>query len=784
MPPTGPLEAHEIEVLETWIRDGAVWPESPEEYFLTQIQPALTRNCLGCHSSAPQGGLRLDSREALLAGGASGPAVVAGAPDSSVLIQALRYDGDLKMPPGGKLSPELIARFERWVSDGAAWAEQKHEEAPVYEISDKQRSHWAYQPLRDVEPPAATGWSENPIDRFIAAKLAAKSIEPGSRADKRTLLRRATYDLTGLPPTPEEMEAFLADDTPEAFEKVVDRLLASPQYGVRWGQHWLDLVRYADTAGDAADFPVPEAYKYRNYVIESFNKDKPYADFVREQIAGDLLPYDNEDERWEQVIGTGYLAVSRRIGVSPHELPHIRIEDTINNLSKTFLGLSVGCARCHDHKFDPIPTGDYYRLYGILDSSVYPHAGAEHKPYREDFVYRVGEERAAELLKEHRAGLDEWRKKEREKYDEYQSYQKVKVTNGRTREQVWAELEEIRAELARFAETFPPLEIAYAVREGEPHDVEIQKMGDPDNTGAEVRRGFLRILGGEDLAEGAGSGRLELANWIVDPENPLTWRVIVNRVWHYHLGKGLVKSTSDYGVRGTPPTHPELLDYLAREFIESGWSLKALNKRIMLSETYRLSSKELADRAEVDPTNELQWRANRQRLDAEQIRDSVLWFSGDLDLEPGGRHPMPHHLTYFYRQHEPFLEDYETAKRTVFQMQTRIRRNPYLALFDGPDGNLDLSERRATTTALQALFLMNSEFLHEQSSAIAERALAQANDTRGRVNWAYRTIFGRPPTHDNLMQAERLLDLAGGGQTAWAGYVRAMLSSNEFFFVD
>jgi hypothetical protein len=497
MPPTGPLEAREIEVLETWIRDGAVWPESPEEFFLTHVQPALTQNCLGCHSAAPQGGLRLDSREALLAGGGSGPAVVAGDPDSSLLIQALHYDGDLKMPPSAKLDPELIARFEKWVADGAAWAEQEQEEAPVYEITDEQRSHWAYQPLRDEEPPPATEWSEKPIDRFIAAKLASKGIEPGPRAEKRTLLRRAAYDLTGLPPTTEEMETFLADDSPRAFEKVVDHLLASPQYGVRWGRHWLDLVRYADTAGDAADFPVPEAYKYRNYVIESFNKDKSYADFVREQIAGDLLPYDNDDQRWEQIVATGSLAISRRIGVSPHQLPHIRIEDTINNLSKTFLGLTVGCARCHDHKFDPIPTADYYRLYGIFDSSVYPHAGAEHKPHREGFVYRVGEEKAAEILKDYRAGLEEWRGKEREKYDEYQSFQKRKITDGRTREQVWAELEDIRADLARFAQTFPPMELAYAIQEGEPHDVKIQRMGDPDNTGSAVRRGFLQILGGE-----------------------------------------------------------------------------------------------------------------------------------------------------------------------------------------------------------------------------------------------------------------------------------------------
>ena len=786
MPPAGPLEAHEVETLEMWIRAGAAWPESPREFFLTKIQPVLTQKCVGCHATSPQGGLRLDSREALLDGGKSGPAVVVGDAEASLLLTVIRHDdGKVQMPPSGQLPSETIAHFEKWIADGVAWADR--ERTLVYEISEEQRSHWAYQPVKKVEPPVVEGarWATNPIDRFVVAKLSEKGVAPGAQADKRTLLRRATYDLTGLPPTVEDMEAFLADDSPEAFADVVDRLLASRHYGERWGRHWLDLVRYADTAGDAGDFPVPEAYKYRNYVIDSFNSDKPYDAFVREQIAGDLLPFDNDDQRWEQTVGTGYIAISRRIGVSPHKLAHIRIEDTINNLSKTFLGLSVGCARCHDHKFDAIPTADYYALYGIFDSSIYPYPGSEHRPGRKDFVYRVGAEKAAEILSEHRAELKEWDRREREKFEEYQSFQQTKITDGRTRELVWEQLEELRVQRARFAETFPEMEIAYAIREGEPHDVNIQKMGDPELPGAEVRRGFLQILGGEKLPEDhPGSGRLALANWIADPQNPLTSRVMVNRIWHYHFGKGLVRSTSDFGVRGTPPTHPELLDYLTREFIDSGWSMKQLHRMVMLSETYRLSSDDVPASSAVDPANDLMWRANRRRLDAEQIRDSVLSFSGDLDVTPGGRHPMPHHLTYFYRQHEPFQEAYPTNRRTVYTMQQRIQKNPYLDLFDGPDGNIQLSERRSTTTTLQALFLMNSKFLHQQANAIAERTMARSPNTRARVEWAYETIFGRPPTRENLDAADSFLARAGEGQAGWAGYLRGMLSSNEFFFVD
>ncbi|MBM3728967.1 MAG: DUF1549 domain-containing protein [Acidobacteria bacterium] len=790
------LEESQIQDVARWIRDGAIWPDSPREFFLSRVKPVLDTSCLPCHGAQPQGGLRMDKADLFAKGGRSGPSVIPGDPGGSLLMQAVKHEHSrLKMPPAGKLDPETIADLATWIERGAVFIDAPVESV-AYVIRPEQKAFWSFQPLRKVQPPATArpAWSGNPIDRFIAAGLDQAKLQPAAKADKRTLIRRVTYDLTGLPPLASEVDAFLADNAEGAFARLVDRLLDSPRYGERWGRHWLDLARYADTAGDAADFPVPEAYKYRNWVIDAFNQDKPYDRFVREQIAGDLLPARNDEERWRQIIATGYLAVSRRIGVSPHSERHVTIEDTIDNVTKTFLGLSVGCARCHDHKFDPIPTADYYALYGIFDSSVYPFAGAEHRPHRSDFVYRVGQDKADEILRPFDEKLAPWNRREREKFEEYQEFQNRKITTpGRSREVVWKELNTLRDERAKVAEEFPKLETAYAISEGDPHDVTIHKMGDPGMRGAMVRRGFLQILGGLKVPrEGSGSGRRQLADWLVD--NPLAARVMVNRVWHWHFGRGLVASTSDFGVRGTAPTNPELLDYLAARFIEGGWSIKALHRLILLSETYQLSSESVAASAAIDPENLRHWRQNRRRLDAESINDSVRLLAGGLDLTPGERHPFPRERTYFYRQHEPFQEFYENRRRTVYGMQQRFKKNEYLDLFDGPDGNLPLAERKSTTTSLQALWLMNSGFLHQQSDAIAERLRTAAPGTPERLAWAHQRILGRTPESPQQSQEfltrlsaqHRAAGCQGGlcDQRVWSSYIRAMLSSNAFLFVD
>ncbi|MBM3784412.1 MAG: DUF1549 domain-containing protein [Acidobacteria bacterium] len=793
MPPTAnKLDEQDVENLGRWIRDGAVWPESPREFFLTRVKPVLDSNCLACHGAQPQGGLRLDNAEAFAKGGRSGPAVIAKDPARSLLLQAVKHQhSTLKMPPAGKLDAEAIADLESWIDRGAIFVDAPSEAAP-YVIRPEQKAFWSFQPLRSPEPPG--GLKPNPVDRFLTAAIDRAGLQAAPRADKLTLIRRVTYDLTGLPPSPAETGAFLHDTSPNAFAKVVDRLLASPHYGERWGRHWLDLVRYADTAGDASDYPIPEAYKYRNWVIAAFNQDKPYDQFVREQIAGDLLPAANGEERWRQTIATGYLAVSRRIGVSPHMERHVTLEDTIDNVTKTFLGLSVGCARCHDHKFDPIPTADYYALYGIFDSSVFPFAGAEHRPHRADFVYRIGQAQADAILKPFDEKLAPWNRREREKFAEYQEFQNRKITTpGRTREIVWKELNDLREERRVVAESFPPLETAYAISEGEPQDAAIHKMGDPRSRGAISRRGFLQILGGPTVPRSdKGSGRRQLAGWLID--NPLAARVMVNRVWHWHFGRGLVSTTSDFGVRGDPPTNPELLDYLASRFIRDGWSLKSLHRLILLSDAYQLGSEYVAVSAAKDPENLLHWRQNRRRLDAESISDSIRLFSASLDLTPGERHPFPRERTYFYRQHEPFQEFYENRKRTVYGMQQRFQKNAYLDLFDGPDGNLPLAERKSTTTSLQALWLMNSEFLHQQSDAIAERLRGASPNVNERLDWAHQRIFGHPnPSHEKsreflakLSQQHQTAGCQGAlcDQRVWSSYIRSMLSSNGFLFVD
>jgi len=771
------------------------------EFFESRVRPVLSTHCFECHGHKTKGGLKLDSREAILTGGDSGAAVVPGKPKESLLLTAVRHiDTDLTMPPKKKLPNHVINDLKRWIREGAVWGDGKSIGFASSEITDEQRNHWSFRPVKTLlVPDAPKAWAQNSIDAFVYRKLHEQKLTPVSLAAKRTLIRRATFDLLGLPPSPQEVEAFVADNSPGAWPRLIDRLLESPHYGERWGRHWLDLVRYADTAGDASDFPVPEAYKYRNYVIDSFNRDKPYDQFVREQIAGDLLPASDEATEWEQKIATGYIAISRRIGVSPQNLKHITIEDTLNNLGKTFLGLTIGCARCHDHKFDAIPTADYYALYGIFDSSVYPHAGAEHQPYRRDFTYRIGKKQSNEILKPFRERLAVWDKKERDKLYEYRSFQSQVIEGPKTRLSVWAELEDVREQRAEVAKTFPQLEIAFAILDGDAADVHIQKQGDPGKRtqGKLVRRGFLQVLGGQKLPETTkGSGRRELADWLTQTDHPLTARVMVNRIWHYHFGRGLVPTPSDFGVRGTAPSHPELLDHLADLFVKNGWSTKQMHRAIMTSRVYRLANDEHATNLATDPENHFLWRANRRRLDAEQLRDSMLVFSGELDRAPGGRHPFPHHLTYFYRQHEPFQEKYASNKRSVYLMQQRIQKNPYLDLFDGPDGSLHFGERRSTVTTLQALYFMNSEFVHSQAEATA-RSLAKAEpDETKRLAKLYGLIFNRPPRPDEFAFAGNYLQMRlakadtgakGFGQAenlAWSSLVRTMLSSNEFLHVE
>ena len=785
---------------------GACWAQASsasDDLFETHVRPLLTKRCYECHRRKAEAGLRLDSLDGMLKGGDSGPAIHVGDSTNSLLWRVVSgAHSKISMPPDDPLDVEEIRILERWIDGGAHWpkiAVQLRNNPDAHGISDEEREFWSFQSIVSPEVPKIDGdWGKHPIDAFVASHHGQVGLTPTSEASPHTLVRRLFYDLIGLPPSPRDVADFERAsklDSEAARTELVERLLASDEYGQRWAQHWLDLVRYADTAGDAADFPIPEAYKYRNYVIDAFKKDKPYNQFVQEQIAGDLMPCSDEEESWQRRIATGYIAIARRVGVSPQDTPHITIEDTLDNLGKTFLGLTIGCARCHDHKFDPIPTADYYALYGIFQSTVYPHVGAEHRPYRNDFVFRLGMKDADQLLKPYRDELQPLLKEERAAFERYREFQFKPVDKpGYNRDVAWQIVLGLRDEIRKIAENTPDLETAFAVSEGKSGDAVIQKQGDPKNPGPKVPRGFPHVLGGQTApTDGQQSGRLQLARWIADENNPLTARVIVNRVWHHHFGRGIVATTSDFGIRGSRPSHPELLDYLAQYLINHGWSIKQLHRFIVSSKTYRLRSDDIAASAALDPENIELWRGNRRRLDAEQIRDSVLEFSGRLDRTPGKRHPFPHHLTYYFRQHEPFIGNYQSNQRTIFQFRQRIRKNDFLDVFDAPDGNLHVGTRYPTTTSLQSLYFMNSQFVEEQSKAIADRVIEVSQSTDHRIQWIYEQLYGRGPTlhekqviNDQLarMKKQANVELQNEDSMAWTSMVRVMLCSNEFLFVD
>lgn len=772
-----------------------------EEFFESRVRPLLSTNCYTCHTHEQKGGLRLDSRRGMLKGGSRGPAVVPGKPEESLLIQAVTQDHEtLRMPPPGKLSGEYIDDLIKWVKDGAYWPEAAA--ANEYLIRPEQQAFWSFQLPRKPPLPQVRlqNWARTPLDYFILARLEEKGLKPAPLAPKRTLIRRASYDLTGLPPSPEEVEEFLADRSPNAFARVVDRLLASPHYGERWGRHWLDLVRYADTAGDSSDYPIPQAYLYRDYVVDSLNRDKPYDQFMREQIAGDLLPGRTEQDQWERVIATGYLAISRRFSVRPERNMHLTIEDTIDNLGKVFLGLSVSCARCHDHKYDPISTQDYYALYGIFDSTRYPFAGSENVQYQQDLITRLAPSQVDEIVKPFQGELDgieaQIKRLEEERRAVLAEIDRGQIP-ARRPDEIRAEIRKLEKARKSIRAKMPELEMAFAVAEGEPHNARIQLRGDPRSLGEEVPRRFLQVLGGRELPAWArGSGRLQLAEWLTDPQNPLPGRVMVNRLWQHHFGKGIVATPSDFGVRGERPSHPELLDYLAVGFRESGWSLKAMHRLIMLSQSYQMASQGDHRNAELDPQNRFLWKFNRRRLDPEAIRDSLLLFSGELDPAPGGPHPFPDRSTWAFTQHRPYHDVYESRRRSVYLMTQRIQKHPYLAIFDGADTNLSTAERLVTTTPIQALFMMNSEFVHQRAEQFARHLIAGAGESRARIDRAHRIVLGHPVTSeelrkglDFLKRAREKLKESGVPATdrewqALAGYVRVLFSGNEFIFVD
>jgi Protein of unknown function (DUF1553)/Protein of unknown function (DUF1549)/Planctomycete cytochrome C len=765
-------------------------------FFERHIRPLLAERCYECHGAASAtaaGGLRLDTREGLLRGGVSGPAIVVRQPDVSPLIRTLRAHAT-SIVPHHLSSPELAALIQ-WVQLGTP----DPRTGEVQDSTSKVQSsnHWAFKPLRASSPPAVRNprWPQTSVDSFILARLESAGLQPALAAEKRALLRRATFDLIGLPPTLAELKDFLHDRTSGAFGRVVERLLASPRYGERWGRHWLDVARYADTAGDTSDFPIPQAWRYRNWVIDAFNRDLPYDQFLREQLAGDLLPADSQARRNNQTIATGFLVTARRFSVGEPASKHLTIEDTLDTTSRAVLGLSLSCARCHDHKYDPISMEDYYSLYGIFDSTRYPHPGSEPEPRPSGFVPLIPRGEYDALVLSHE-------QKVRENDAEIARIEKqmnALQAEGFKTGDLQKEFDAAWSRRDALAESAPKVEMAYAASDGLITNAQVQLRGEPLHAqGPAMTRRFLKLFGGRALPAGCtNSGRLELARWLTEDARDLTARVMVNRIWQHHFGRGLVATPSDFGTRGEPPSHPELLDWLAARFIDSGWSIKAMHRLIVFSAAYQQSSVAENPRAEeLDPKNALLWRFNRQRLDAEQIRDALLFVSGMMDLEPGESHPFPPEDSWKFTQHFPFTANYHTDKRSVYLMRQRIVRQPLLALFDGADPSVSTATRPDTTTPLQALFAMNDKFIHAQAGAFAARLLAAPGCDREHVDLACQLAFGRPARPDEIREALEYLaraetQLASPDSSsdarrlaAWSSYARVLMGSNEFNFID
>ena len=728
---------------------GAVCPapsraDERAEFFESKIRPLLLQNCAECHTGkTPEGDLRIDSAAALTKGGMGGPAVVANNPSASLLIRRVTTDDeDTLMPPDKRLSQAQVADLQKWITDGAFWPAEDQE----WTTAEDRAAHWAFQPVRPVAPPEASGaeWCQTDIDKFIAVGHTERSVRPVAAADRRTLIRRATLDLTGLPPAIEDVDAFVADESPDAFAKVIDRLLASTAYGERWGRHWLDQARYADTSGDGTDTPIPEARYYRDYVIGAINADMPYNQFLIEQIAGDILAKQNptDPRANDQIIATGYIALSRRFGNSAFAEMNLIVDDTIDTIGKSVLGLTLGCARCHHHKFDPVTSEDYYGIYGYFDNTQYPHAGTEHQKDRNYFVSLTQR--------------DNWP-------NDYESLEAWAVSD--------------KAKLTG--------------------DTKIMVGGDMNQRGDVAKRGFLSVLS-EDFPEipADSSGRLQFAEWLASDDNPLTTRVTVNRVWQYHFGRGIVESSSNFGLQGSKPTHPELLDWLADDFVNHGWSLKHLHRQIMLSAVYQLSSQTDDDNLKQDEANTGYWRFDRRRMDAETIRYSLLAVSLTLEPGDGGRHPFKPTNELKYSQGRPFYAVFDHKHRSVYLMITRLQKHPFLALFDGADPNKTTDNRRESTVALQALYMMNSPFLKETAAAFAKRLQEFSSDPEARIRHAYEVTTSRQPQSDELNNSLTFLKDYQTGmkelgkpdaeaeQLAWNSLARVLLSSSEFLYID
>jgi hypothetical protein len=719
------------------------------EFFESKIRPVLVEHCYRCHSDEARkkgklkAGLLLDSKAGLLKGGETGPALIAGKPRESLLLKALRHEGDLHMPPSGKLPAAVLNDFEMWIKLGAP-DPRDGKQGSIAEANidwTKARQFWAFQPPRKYPLPKVkdTAWPKKDIDHFILTELEKRDLKPVGLAGKRDLLRRATFDLTGLPPTPEEIDAFLNDKAADAFAKVVDRLLASPHYGERWARYWLDVARYAEDKALAFVNSRPHAYRYRDWVVQALNSDMPYDRFLRLQLAGDLVG-DAGPDYFVKLAGLGFQGLGQEYhrGSVTAQVIADELDDRIDTLSRGLLGLTVSCARCHDHKYDPIPTRDYYSLAAAYNGSNLTMAPLADKQIVEK--YRTWEKQAKEM-------------------------------EAKLKKSAPKDVAARKAELEQLRKNAPPAPPLAHVISGGGTAMKVFVRGNVERVGEPAPPGFLRILSANSKGPEKFT-RLELANAIASAKNPLTARVIVNRVWHYHFGRGIVGTTSNFGKLGDRPTHPELLDTLAVRFMESGWSLRWLHREMMLSTAYQLASTTEPGNAERDPENQYLWRYTPRRLDFEAWRDAWLAVSGRLDARCGG----------------PSLElnQANNVRRTLYAKVSRLEPNKLMVLFDFPDANVTSDRRSVTTVPQQQLFVLNSDFTIETAKVFARRLEKAAAKEEERIALAFRLAFGREPAGEEMRASLEFVRGAGDRDrlTPWEQFAQALLASNEFMWID
>lgn len=757
--------------------------------FREQIAPLLEARCVGCHRGvAARADLTLDNRAGLLKGGESGPAIVSGKPDESLLIEMISGDEPSMPKDAERLAPSEVEALKQWIAAGAPWPDgvvlQDKREGGVW---------WSLRPIARprVREACATAigrmlaaWPRTAIDQFILARLVASGLRPSPEADRATLIRRLTFDLHGLPPTPAEVSAFENDTDPRAYERLVDRLLASPRYGERWARHWLDVVHYGETHGYDKDKRRDHAWPYRDYVIRALNDDKPYARFIKEQLAGDVLDPTSAELR----IATGFIAAGPWDFVGHVELGEGTIEkaktrsldrdDMLATTMSSVASMTVHCARCHDHAFDPIPQFDYYRLQAVF-------AGVDRgdvrlpDPATDDEWDRLGEVRQG--IEKRLQEVDAAVKKAAET---------ATSGNAAATPELQAQRDELARQLAAVNEAqgaLGPRRVSYAVQSHAPREIQVLERGNVEQLLGVAMPGALTCVAelpvdfGIADSQPEGARRAALADWLVDPRNPLTWRSIVNRVWQYHLGRGLVDTPNDFGRNGSQPTHPELLDWLAAEFRDSGGSLKSLHRLICTSAVYRQVSTSDAAAARIDAGNLLLWRANRRRLEAEEIRDALLATSGKLDLTMGG---PSFELFAFKDDHSPRYDPIspdkpEVWRRTIYRCITRSVPNPWLETLDCPDPSLSAPVRGTTITALQALAMWNNEFVVQQAEHFAARLAAENDTLAGQVELACRYSFGHA-----LPAAEQAALLDYANRHGLAAACRVLWNTNEFVFVD